>query len=296
MAAVSRAAFGAHSHSGGDPAVALVTLASPPATRLRPTEPGGCRPESLGVLRLGASSGSHVLPRPLAPLRFRRARGADPHSPLAAQEGHQDALQHAAASQDREGAHEPLFDHREPSSPASPLPRGRPGHLRRDAAGAFVERRELLGGSVPRTIALVIDQSLSMGYQSGDDTRLELAKRQAHAVIDDLKPGDAVALIAASDRANPLIAEPTVDHVAARKAIDGIQLLETRPISRRVCARRARRSRKRSAARSRSSSSPTTRRAAGSSTKPPCSMRRGRKPRRVSSSCARTICRRSMPR
>ncbi len=87
---------------------------------------------------------------------------------------------------------------------------------------------KLLGGSVPRTIALVIDQSLSMGYKSGDDTRLELAKRQANAVIDDLKPGDAVALIAASDRANPLIAEPTVDHVAARKAIDGIQLLETR--------------------------------------------------------------------
>ena len=81
---------------------------------------------------------------------------------------------------------------------------------------------------MPRTIALVIDQSLSMGYKSGDDTRLELAKRQAHAVIDDLKPGDAIALIAASDRANPLIAEPTVDHVAARKAIDGIQLLETR--------------------------------------------------------------------
>lgn len=87
---------------------------------------------------------------------------------------------------------------------------------------------QLLGGSVPRTIALVIDQSLSMGYRSGDDTRLALAKRQANAVIDDLKPGDAIALIAASDRANLLIAEPTVDHVAARKAIDGIQLTEGR--------------------------------------------------------------------
>jgi hypothetical protein len=90
------------------------------------------------------------------------------------------------------------------------------------------EATKLFGGSVPRSIALVIDQSLSMGYKSGDQTRLELAKRQAQAVIDDLKPGDEVAVIAVTDQARMIIAEPTVDHDVARKAIEGVQQTEAR--------------------------------------------------------------------
>ena len=90
------------------------------------------------------------------------------------------------------------------------------------------EATKLFGGNVPRTIALVIDHSLSMGYRSGDETRLDVAKRQAQAVIDDLKPGDQVAVIAVNDRARMLVAEPTVDHAVARQAIDAIQPTEAR--------------------------------------------------------------------
>ncbi len=86
----------------------------------------------------------------------------------------------------------------------------------------------LFGGNVPRTIALVIDQSLSMNYRSGESTRLERAKTQAQAVIDDLKPGDEVAVIAIGDRPRLVIAEPTVDHAVARQAIDAIQPTEAR--------------------------------------------------------------------
>ena len=88
------------------------------------------------------------------------------------------------------------------------------------------ESAKFFGGSVPRTVALVIDQSMSMGYKSGEQTRLEHAKQQAQAVIDDLKAGDEVAVIAFSDRPRMLVAEPTVDHAVARQAVDGVQLTE----------------------------------------------------------------------
>ncbi|HZJ14985.1 MAG TPA: BatA and WFA domain-containing protein [Chthoniobacteraceae bacterium] len=90
------------------------------------------------------------------------------------------------------------------------------------------ETTRLFGGNVPRTIALVIDQSMSMTYKSGDGSRLERAKRQAQTVIDDLKPGDEVAVIAVGDQPRLLIAEPTVDHGAARQAIEGMQATEAR--------------------------------------------------------------------
>ena len=81
----------------------------------------------------------------------------------------------------------------------------------------------LFGGKAPRVVALVIDESLSMGYKVGEQTRLQTAVEQARLVMDSLKPGDAVAVIGASDHSRVLIAEPTVDLAAARKALDGIR-------------------------------------------------------------------------
>src|SRR6187402_2492794 len=92
------------------------------------------------------------------------------------------------------------------------------------------EATKLLGGNVPRSVALLVDRSMSMGYKNGDQTRLDLAKQQAQAVIDDLKPGDEVVVFAVSERARALIAEPTVDHEAARKAVEGIQQTEERTL------------------------------------------------------------------
>ena len=93
---------------------------------------------------------------------------------------------------------------------------------------ASTQSTRLFGGDVPRTIALVIDQSLSMAYRSGGETRLDRARRQAQAVIDDLKVGDQLVVVAATDRARMLVSEPTVDHAVARQAVEGVQQTEAR--------------------------------------------------------------------
>ncbi len=79
-----------------------------------------------------------------------------------------------------------------------------------------------LGGNVPRTIVLIVDNSMSMNYRIGETPRLETAKKQAIAIVDDLKPGDDVALIAVNERAALLIPEPTVAHNLVKQMIQGI--------------------------------------------------------------------------
>ena len=78
------------------------------------------------------------------------------------------------------------------------------------------------GGSIPRTVVLILDNSLSMSYRAGEHTRLDAAKQQALALLDDLRAGDDVAVIVANDRAQLLIAEPTVDYALARQAVQGV--------------------------------------------------------------------------
>ncbi|HWB60388.1 MAG TPA: BatA and WFA domain-containing protein [Chthoniobacteraceae bacterium] len=87
---------------------------------------------------------------------------------------------------------------------------------------------KLFGGDAPRTVVLAIDNSMSMGYRPGDDSRLESAKKEALAVIDDLKPGDDVAIFTVGDRVDELIAEPTVDHRVARETVESIRQSEDR--------------------------------------------------------------------
>ena len=80
----------------------------------------------------------------------------------------------------------------------------------------------LLGGDVPRTVVVAIDNSMSMSCRVNGATRLETAKAQALAVIDHLKPGDDVAVIAAGGTPQLLVAEPTVDHDVARRMVGSI--------------------------------------------------------------------------
>ena len=87
---------------------------------------------------------------------------------------------------------------------------------------------KLFGGDAPRTVVLAIDNSMSMSYRAGDETRLDAAKKEALAVIDDLKPGDDVAVFTLGDRVQELIAEPTVDHRVARQMVEGVQPGEER--------------------------------------------------------------------
>lgn len=85
----------------------------------------------------------------------------------------------------------------------------------------------IFGGEVPRTVVLVIDRSASMGALVAGQTRLDAAKACALALFDDLKQGDRVAVIAAGDRAELLVAEPTIDRAVARKAVESVQLSPT---------------------------------------------------------------------
>ena len=80
----------------------------------------------------------------------------------------------------------------------------------------------LPGGDVPRTVVLAIDNSMSMSCRVNGIPRLESAKAQALAVIDHLKPGDEVAVMAVGSTPQLLVAEPTVDHRVARQMIGSI--------------------------------------------------------------------------
>jgi hypothetical protein len=77
-----------------------------------------------------------------------------------------------------------------------------------------------LHGNVPSTSILILDNSMSMNYRVGDRTRLDDTKRLALTILNSLKPGDDVAVFAANDHVQPLIAELTVDHAAARHVIE----------------------------------------------------------------------------
>ena len=86
----------------------------------------------------------------------------------------------------------------------------------------------IFGGEVPRTVILVIDNSMSMGLRTGDRTRLDAAKQHALAVFEDLKQGDRVAVITANTHGELLVAEPTIDRAVARKAVEGVHLTQLR--------------------------------------------------------------------
>lgn len=83
-------------------------------------------------------------------------------------------------------------------------------------------------GEAPKTMVLIVDHSLSMNYRSGERSRLDRAKEQAAIIIDRLRPGDEVAVLASSDRVDALIAEPTLDHAAARQVLEEIQPTQRR--------------------------------------------------------------------
>jgi hypothetical protein len=58
---------------------------------------------------------------------------------------------------------------------------------------------------------IVLDNSLSMGYQLGNDSRFDIAKKRAKEIIDHLPKGSGVALVLMSDVAVDEIPEPSHD-------------------------------------------------------------------------------------
>jgi len=66
-----------------------------------------------------------------------------------------------------------------------------------------------LGGSVPREVILVLDQSMSMSRRSGSGTLFELQIQKAGDVLDDLKPSDSVRVLLAGETPEWLTGDST---------------------------------------------------------------------------------------
>jgi len=78
-----------------------------------------------------------------------------------------------------------------------------------------------------RAIALVVDNSASMGLEEADESMLERARLAAKELLDGLRPGDTASLVLAGRRATGpevLFAEPTPQLGDVRQALDGVRL------------------------------------------------------------------------
>jgi len=81
----------------------------------------------------------------------------------------------------------------------------------------------VLGGS-QRYVVMVIDNSFSMGYSGGSPRPYDEAVAAAGRLLDTLNEGDVVSLVALSDRARPLVREPSLDIETVRREIDQLAL------------------------------------------------------------------------
>ena len=75
------------------------------------------------------------------------------------------------------------------------------------------------GGGPSRDVVIVLDASSSMNRSVGETTPKAQAIAAAKRLVADLKPGDSVALLVASDRVKPLINPPTFDFAKVDTAL-----------------------------------------------------------------------------
>jgi hypothetical protein len=66
-----------------------------------------------------------------------------------------------------------------------------------------------LGGSVPREVILVLDQSMSISRRAGSGTLFELQIQKAGEVLDNLKPSDSVRVLLAGETPEWMMADST---------------------------------------------------------------------------------------
>src|SRR5438270_740706 len=87
-----------------------------------------------------------------------------------------------------------------------------------DNLGAF----DLLADKGQLDVVLILDGSYSMAYKGGHGTAHDAAKQWALDLLDDLNPGDGVAVIQAKQRPLVALAEPAHDFDAVRSAIESL--------------------------------------------------------------------------
>lgn len=78
---------------------------------------------------------------------------------------------------------------------------------------------DLLGRQGETAAVIVLDNSLSMGRKTGNETRFDAAKKAAQAIVDHLPKGAGAALVLMSDVAVDEIPEPSHDPAFVRAAI-----------------------------------------------------------------------------
>jgi hypothetical protein len=83
---------------------------------------------------------------------------------------------------------------------------------------------DALGRQGETAAVIVLDNSLSMGHRSGNDSRFDAAKRAALAIVDHLPKGAGAALVLMSDVAVDEIPEPSHDVGFVRSAIQDAPL------------------------------------------------------------------------
>ncbi|MBA2480477.1 MAG: VWA domain-containing protein [Planctomycetes bacterium] len=76
----------------------------------------------------------------------------------------------------------------------------------------------IMGSSGETSAVIVLDNSLSMGVASGNETRYDAAKRRAKEIVDELPKGSAAALLLMSDIAIDEIGEPSHNLEVVRDA------------------------------------------------------------------------------
>lgn len=87
-----------------------------------------------------------------------------------------------------------------------------------------------LGSTLPTTLAIVIDNSLTSGVSSGDGTELDLHVAEALSLLDSLDPtqGDRASLVLAASPAQAVIAEPTSELDAIRRQLEQLEPVSSR--------------------------------------------------------------------
>ncbi|WP_169977637.1 BatA domain-containing protein [Tautonia rosea] len=78
----------------------------------------------------------------------------------------------------------------------------------------------ILGGEAPKDVVIVFDASSGMARQGGGSSPLARANTRLDALVEQLGPSDAVAVVRAGDRARVLLDPPSVDRARIRAALE----------------------------------------------------------------------------
>ncbi len=87
-----------------------------------------------------------------------------------------------------------------------------------------VSSSAIIGTNAPSSVALILDNSYSMGYREEGLSRLQQAKKAGIAILDTLKEGDEMAIILMDENPHPIFKAFTYDIPAAKEELRQVEL------------------------------------------------------------------------